>query len=684
MADIQKRLEKAEKYLQKGKQEDALEEYLSILEDDPNNDAVRQSAADISLSLDRNDEAMALLSALFDRQAAIGDQAKAIVNYKKLARRGSPTVDQSFKFATFIEKSDKKAALEGYSAAVTAYLQGDRRAEALAAMKRVVLLDPSAANHKRLGELAELLDDGKAAAASFLKMAELEPENAAAWLERGYPLDQGNQALALALGNALLKKGDTKRAMQILGPAAGAPGADDTGYFKEAYARALLMANKPGEAEPVIWALFEKNPDKLADVEALISKLIEMEDHDKALSLTKKLEQQMTKQGKRREFITLVKDVTTKHPPGIEFLEYLVALYNSANREQDYCETLTGLFQLYYAAGNFVKASDSLDRAAEVDPYQEGHQKRLELLRGKIDQNRYNSIANRFQIVGGGEEGTGESKEKEEFDKEPTVLEDFILQAEIFLQYSMKSKALERLGRINKLFPHEEEKSEKLRTLYINAGYTPTYDAASQGGSKKKTTTTTDLASLGIPRQGVAGGGVGAGGGDENSVDNFSRVTEITRNIYRQATVKAVLFTTVNDVGRHYNASRCIAGLCTPGKPPSAALEYCAPGIKQSEVQHIVKLLGAVQSLAVQSGIVSIDDAPAAGELKGIKDSIAALGIKSLLVVPLLDPTAEEHVGILLLEQCDHQRAWRPTDEVVLKNIADQLMMAVNNAKLRS
>jgi diguanylate cyclase (GGDEF)-like protein len=676
MADIQKRLEKAEKYLQKGKQEDALEEYLSILEDDPNNDGVRQSAADISLSLDRNDEAMALLSTLFDRQAAIGDQAKAIANYKKLARRGTPTVDQSFKFATFIEKSDKKAALEGYSTAVTAYLQDGRQAEALAAMKRMVLLDPSAAHHKRLGELAETLGDDKAAAASFLKMSELEPENAAAWLERGFKLDQSNQPLALALGNVLLKKGDTKRAMQILGPAAGAPGADDTGYFKEAYARALLMANKPGDAEPVIWALFEKNPEKLADVDALISKLIEMEDHDKALSLTKKLEQQMTKQNKRREFISLVKDITTKHPPGIEFLEYLVGLYNSANREQDYCETLTGLFQLYYAAGNFVKASDSLDRAAEVDPYQEGHQKRLELLRGKIDQNRYNAIANRFQVVTGGEEGDSESKEKEEFDKEPTVLEDFILQAEIFLQYSMKSKALERLERINKLFPHEEEKNEKLHTLYINAGYTPVYDAADVS-ARKKTTTTTNLAELGVPRQ------VG-GGGDENSVDNFSRVTEITRNIYRQATVKAVLFTTVNDVGRHYGASRCIAGLCTPGKPPSAALEYCAPGIKQSEVQHIVKLLGAVQTMAVQTGIVSIDDAAGASELKGIKDAIAALGIKSLLVVPLLDPTAEEHVGILLLEQCDHQRAWKPTDAVVLKTIADQMVLAVNNAKLRS
>ena len=38
-------------------------------------------------------------------------------------------------------------------------------------------------------------------------------------------------------------------------------------------------------------------------------------------------------------------------------------------------------------------------------------------------------------------------------ESEPTVLEDFILQAEIYLQYGMRSKALERLERVSKLFP---------------------------------------------------------------------------------------------------------------------------------------------------------------------------------------------------------------------------------------
>jgi diguanylate cyclase (GGDEF)-like protein len=124
--------------------------------------------------------------------------------------------------------------------------------------------------------------------------------------------------------------------------------------------------------------------------------------------------------------------------------------------------------------------------------------------------------------------------------------------------------------------------------------------------------------------------------------------------------------------------------LCSPGKPPSAALEYCATGIKQSEVQHIVKLLAAVQALAINSGIVSIDNAQGSPELASVQPSLVALGIKSLLAVPLLDSSSDEHVGIMILEQCDHPRAWRQTDAVVLKTIADQMVLAVNNAKLRS
>src|SRR3974390_284219 len=152
-------------------------------------------------------------------------------------------------------------------------------------------------------------------------------------------------------------------------------------------------------------------------------------------------------------------------------LEFLSELVNSSNRENDYCQTLIKLFDLYYSMGNFSKAGDCLDRAADVDPYEHGHQRRLESLRGKIEDTRFNVIASRLSQLN--------KSVPEPIREEPTLgaaaLQDLMLQAEILVQYGMRSKAVERLQRIQELFPREEERNEDLQRLYLSAGMTPRY-----------------------------------------------------------------------------------------------------------------------------------------------------------------------------------------------------------------
>jgi diguanylate cyclase (GGDEF)-like protein len=672
MADISKRLEKAEKYLQKGKQADALEEYLGILEVDPKNDAVGNSAADLCIALGRGADAAQILGEIFDRQAQLGNAAGALITYKKLIRVGQPTTDQVFKQAGFAEKKgEKKEALEGFRTAAQGFSSSGKKKEAAAAYKSLVRLEPNVDNWKQLAILSAETGDNKTAGDAYYNAGALDKAaggNPVAILERGYQLDSSNKQLAIAYGASLVDNAKADAAIGILQPLATM--ADASPEAREPYARALLGANRPLEAEPFLWELFEKEPAKqLENLGLVIGALITAEHHTKALALAHKLEEFETKHGRRRDYVEFIKGVTDKHPPAPDFLEYLVEQFNATNREADYCKTLVKLFELYYAMGNFIKASDSLDRAAEVDPYEKGHHKRLDLLKGKIDQNHYNAIANRFSVVGA---TPGEEKPKEAApDSEPTVLEDFILQAEIYLQYGMRSKALERLERINKLFPHEEDKNEKLHNLYANAGFVPKY----AGGPAP-------AAAAAAPAPVAAAPAPPSPAHDESAVDNIARVTEITRNIYRQSNVKGVLFAAVNDVGRHWSASRCIAGLCTPGKPPSAALEYCSPGIKQSDVMAIVKLLGTLQQICIVQGFASIPDAQRAPELGSVLPFLQQLDIRSLLAVPLMD--SDDHAGLIILEQCGSSRQWRETDVVVLKTIADQIALAVNNAKLRS
>jgi len=456
-----------------------------------------------------------------------------------------------------------------------------------------------------------------------------------------------------------------------------------TPELRELYAHCLMAARRPAEAEPHLWELFVKDPKQLEEIASLVGVFLDVGDTPGAVDLARKVEDHETRAGRRREFLTAMFEMSDRRLAALQFSEYMEKLFSNAGREQEYSRILLKLVQLYTEAARLREAAEILDRAAELDPYESGHAKRLEMLRGKIDDNLYNRVGNRFQKLAKSPKNQPASPVAASpapvqstaasagpAQAEPQVLEDNILQAELYLQYGMKSKALERIEKINKLFPREEEKNEKLRHLYLSAGFTPVYagsppkpwpPAPSSGATPHPAAAATASAS-------------------ENSVDHFTRITDITRNIYRQANVKGVLFTAVNEIGRHFNASRCVAGLCTPGKPPSAALEFCAPGVRQSDVLSIVKLIAVSQQLAV-NGAVTIPNAAKAKELDPAREHIQALNIESMAAVPLLD--SGEQSGILILEQTG-PRQWRPTELELLTTIAEQVVQAVANARLRT
>src|ERR1041385_660015 len=684
MADISKRLEKAEKYLQKSKPEPALEEYLGILEEEPRNIQVLQAAADLCVLLDRRAQAVELFSNLLELEFEAGETAKGSITYKKLCKITTPTPTQTFQYAQLTEKRDRKEALDSYTSALQGFERQKKDKQALAACKRIVELSPTIENLQLTAEKASALGEGKTAATNFVQLGLLQdqesPGSGFQSYERAYNFDQLNFQAIYLYGRGLFSRNAVTECLAVLEPVVtkvkGLP------ELRELYAHALMAAKRPAEAEPYTWEAFEKGPQQLAEVPSLVGVYLDINDTRGALELARKLESHETTAGRRREFITSMYDMSDRRLPTLGFTEYLVKLFDTANREHEYSRTLLKLFQLYYAAGKYGQAGETLDRAAELDPYEPGHAKRLEMLRGRIDDHAYSRIANRFHRTENKAEAAPaaaapqpEAAAPSRGESEPTVLEDFILQAEIYLQYGMRSKALERLERVSKLFPREEQKNEKLRHLYISAGFKPVYQAAEAPARATGPETAPKEKAAAAPAKPAS-----APTYEENAVDNFARVTEITRNIYRQANVKSVLFTAVNDIGRHYNASRCVAGLCTVGKPPSAALEYCAPGVKQSDVMAIVKLIGLTQQLAV-NGPAVIPNAKSARELAPAAEHIHALNIESLIAVPLVD--SGEQSGILILQQTS-PRQWRQTDIVVLKTIAEQMVLAVSNVRLRT
>jgi diguanylate cyclase (GGDEF)-like protein len=668
-ADITRRIDKAEKLLQKGKTPDALAEYLLVLQDDPDNDNVRQLAADLCLSVNKGGLAVQLMGELFDRQVAAGEAARASLTYKKLARYANPTWEQKVRFGQLLEKSNKKVAVGTYENALDDLRKHGRKEETLLVLRRIVSLEPTPANHLRLAELSAELDEHVMAAETFLKLAELAEasgDNAGRYYERAYAENPSDEKVATAYGKSLLVQGDAGAAIFIFEPLVN--GGATAPELRDLYAQALLAAERCQEAEPLVWQMFERNPARIHQVLSLIGKMIDCELDSDAVTLARKLEVFQRRRGERRSFIATMQEILASHRPTVEMLEFLAELFNASNREADYAQVLLKLFDLYCEKHDYMKAGECLDRAAEVDPYEPGHQKRVEMLRGKIDDQRFRVIAARFSTVKKEEQLTVKAPE-------PTLgaaaLQDLMLQAEILVQYGMRSKAIERIQRIQELFPGEEQRNQDLQRLYISAGIEP-----ARGAPVAATTSGTPAAAPAAAQPAAQPVTVV----EAADVSSLAKVAEITRKLYHQGNAEGVLKTAANEIGAQWRSSRCIAALRKPGLPPSSVQEYHAEGLMPVSAGALATLVEALQDLAVARGTLTITDAANAPELLSVKAAIEESQIKSLMALPLSE--GEDQIGVLILTQ-NASRAWQESEVLVIRTLADQVVIALNNAGLR-
>ena len=541
-------------------------------------------------------------------------------------------------------------------------------------LKRLVALEPAERNVLRLGELCSQTGDKAGASAAFLKLAEITESsgsNAAQWFERAYGEDPTDTKIALGYGKSLIAQGQVGAAIFVLEPLAKAQ--DASLEMRETYVKALMSANRLTDAEPLVWQLFQQNPSRQQEVADLIGLLVDAQQDAEAVALARKLEQFQRSKGERRAFVVMLQDVIAKHRGSPDLLEFMSELYNASNREGDYCQTLLKLFDLHCSMGSYAKAAECLDRAADVDVYEPGHQKRLEMLRGKIDDNRFKVIASRFTSMA----KTGSEPAKTEG---PTLgaaaLQDLMLQAEILVQYGMRTKAIERLQRIQELFPREEEHNQDLQQLYMAAGMTPhradsapppPSSAASSSAVKTAPPSASSPARPSAPSESA-------------DVNSFTKVADITRKLYRQTNADAVMSTAVAEIGAQWKISRCIVATRKPGMVPSAIKEYHGENIEAGNAKALSKLVTAVQDAAISQGTLTIADAPAAPELQEIREVLVELRITSLLALPLSD--GQDQMGVLLLAQ-NTARGWHSADVVVLKTISEQIVIALTNAGLR-
>jgi diguanylate cyclase (GGDEF)-like protein len=687
--DVSKHLDRAKRFLEKNRVEDAITAYLAVLDEAPQHQEATQALGDLYARVNKPDRAAVYYGLLFDLLVDPKEEAKALAIYNRFLRTSASLQppERIARYAFLQQKQNRNdEALEQYAKAAEMFTQAGRNEDALFCWERTAQLDPENLDRQiRLGETAERLGKNALAAKTFLRAGQLAAasgsgSDALQLFGRAHKLAPQERSVALLYAEALLRAGDAEQAAKLLEPFVGG---DNDAAFLDTFADALMRSGKLDRARTVLERLLlEKNQG--------ISRLFELAElygaagqDAKAIDVLQILKNGMSAK-QQNDFLTQLESIESKRANSQPILEFCASLYNELNRETQYFETLIRLFDVYLKAGKIPKASDTLEKMVEIDPYDYRNQERLKKLEGRVDDAFVKRVGSKLTKSGGtaapsrqvqsepsAPAGVSSATSLNRDIHQTQALDDLIVQTEIFLQYSLQAKAVERLQKIASLAPGEEERNPRLRNLYQTANWWP------PGASRPKPAPApVSVSAEPVQASPTSGPTQKTGTYSAETLRDLAKISEINQKIFRQQTPRAMLNTAVNEVGTYMRSSRALAVFGAPSRAPELAAEFCAPSIKATPAAQIVQLLGQLEKAQPDElGGVTVN----ASESPVLKQ----IGLATVLAAVLTDKETQKPAGMLVVGHAQAYK-WKPNEAYFLQAVGDQMLMSVSHTKLRS
>lgn len=689
-ADVSKQLDRAKRFLEKNRVEDAIEAYLAVLDEAPGHQEATQALGDLYTRQDQPDRAAIYYGMFFDLLVEPRDETKALAIYNRFLRNASAgqPPERIARYAFLQQKQNRSdEAIEQYTKAAELFTTAAREEDALFCWERIAHLDPENISRQlRLAETAEKIGKSAIAARAFLRAGQLATNSgsqadALKLLGRAYALAPKERSVALLYSEARLRAGDAGAAARLLEPFAATE--TDTAFL-ETFGDALMRAGSLDRAREILEKLLREKNEGASRLFALADACAAAGQDAKAVEILQTLKRRMFADKRQNDFAAHLDSVAGRHPQSQLILELWAGLYNELNRESQYFEILLKLFDVYVNAENYTKACDALDKLVDIDAYDHRNQERVERLRGHVEEGFLRRVSGRLarsatiaspasnQARGAQQEGVTQAAPVTEEGRQQQALEDLIVQTEIFLQYSLQAKALERLQKIAIMFPGEEDRNPRLNNLYQLANWWP----KGTPKSKPEPPAAPPPAPAPAPEPPPAPVASKAGVYSAETLRDLNKISEINQRIFRQQTPRAMLNTAVNEVGGYLRTARALAVVGAPGRPPELAAEYSSPGVKPAPGAQVVFLLAQMEKVAADEfggHILEAHEEPVVEEM----------GLATALGVMIIDKETQTPNGMLIVGHAETHK-WKPNEAYFLQAIGDQMLMSVSHTRLRS
>jgi diguanylate cyclase (GGDEF)-like protein len=686
-ADVTKLLDRAKKFLEKNRVEDAIEAYQSVLQEAPHHVEATQALGDLYTRVDLPDRAAVYYGYLFDILIEPKDETKALAIFNRFLKNSLSTQPpERIARCAFLQQKQNHPdeALEQYTKAAEMFVQAGRGEDALFCWERTAQIDPDNMSRQlKVAEVAAQLGKNALAARSFLRAGQIattggSSQDALKLLGRAYSLAPQERTVALLYAEAKLRNGESAEAAALLEPFA--PNESDVAFL-DTFADALQQAGQLDRARAILERLLREKNEGATRLFGLADSYSDIGQDAKSVEILSTLKRRMFADKKIAEFTGQVEELGAKHPESLPILEFWAALYNELNRESQYFEVLIKLFDANFNSGSFQKSCEVLEKLVDIDPYDYRNQQRVEKLRGHADEAFLNRVSSRMaksatvttnaappKVVASAE--VAEAAPVSEEGRKMQALDDLIVQTEIFLQYSLQGKAVERLQKIAAMFPGEEERNARLQNLYQMANWWPK--------SQPKAEAPARTAPVAAPvEEAKPQGPTGRTGTyTAETLRDLTKISEINQKIFRQQTPRAMLNSTVSEVGAYLKAARTLAVIGAPGRPPEIAAEYSAQNLKPAPGAQVVFLLAQMEkAIPDELGGLVVD----ASEGSILTD----LGLRTALGVTIVDKETQSPAGMLIVGHNTEHR-WKPNETYFLQAIGDQMLMSVSHTRLRS
>lgn len=374
--DKEKSIKAAEKYVQQGKLEAAIEEYRKVIDADPHDFTSTNTLGDLYIRTGKTDLAIEGFFRVADTYHKNGDNVKAIAMYKKILKFDSERIEASLKLAQLYSRQKLLGdARRQYQTVLDTFKRTGRTREALEVMQALTEIDPN--NTEMLLEMAKGYQEAKMNKEAFTAYLQAgkelshtrHSEEAIEAFKQALALDATSRPAFEGLVESITQTGRYGIALDMISTLLGKNPQDADLIILLGHT--FQNANMLEQAESTFGYLLDFHKTIVDPMVELANRYLEGWHIERVIACLDRVLDRLLEQKKEKMATAILKEILIADPNNILALRRLIYIYMNTHDTRTLVATLKLYIQGAMTQGLKSEAIWALQQLMEHEPHEE-------------------------------------------------------------------------------------------------------------------------------------------------------------------------------------------------------------------------------------------------------------------------------------------------------------------------